>query len=495
MSERTRAERVSTDARRTPRLPTRCWRRVQREEATARARGKLQDLLRRRARASARPTRCWRRRARAGARGVGRRGRLRRDRTAAPRPRRCSRGSSGSRAAPIDYRGATLARVRPRRRAGAPARARAGRRAGAHQRARARATPSAGRTSRSCSTPGIDVYTTLNVQHLESLNDVVAQITGVRVRETVPDRVLERADEIELVDLPPDELLQRLREGKVYVPEQAAARARELLPQGQPDRAARAGAAPHRRARRRGDAGVPGRPRHPRHLGGGRAHPGRRRPREDAERLVRAGKRMATALHAPWIVVYVETPRLLRLPEAERNRRIALLRLAESLGAEAVTLGGSSAGEEIANYAPRATSRASSSAGRGAPLAASVPAVDLRRAARAHAGHRSARGRRRGRGRRSRTRSSRAARPTSAPRGERQAALARLRLGRCGHRRLHPARVAMSPAFELVNIAMVYLLAVVLLAARYGRGPAVARRCSASPRSISSSCRRSSPSR
>jgi two-component system sensor histidine kinase KdpD len=68
---------------------------------------------------------------------------------------------------------------------------------------------------------GIDVYTTVNIQHLESLNDTVAQITGTRVRETIPDRVLDGAAEIELVDLSPDELLQRLREGKVYVPEQA----------------------------------------------------------------------------------------------------------------------------------------------------------------------------------------------------------------------------------------------------------------------------------
>ena len=75
---------------------------------------------------------------------------------------------------------------------------------------------------------GIDVYTTLNVQHLESLNDVVAQITGARQRETVPDRVLDEASEIEMVDLPPDELLRRLREGKVYVPDQAA-RAVELF--------------------------------------------------------------------------------------------------------------------------------------------------------------------------------------------------------------------------------------------------------------------------
>src|SRR5947207_11333961 len=68
---------------------------------------------------------------------------------------------------------------------------------------------------------GIDVYTTVNIQHLESLNDTVSQITGTRVRETIPDRILDGAAEIELVDLSPDELLQRLREGKVYVPEQA----------------------------------------------------------------------------------------------------------------------------------------------------------------------------------------------------------------------------------------------------------------------------------
>src|SRR5678815_2214493 len=75
---------------------------------------------------------------------------------------------------------------------------------------------------------GINVYTTMNVQHVESLNDIVAQITGVIVRETVPDSVLERADQIELVDLPPDELLQRLQEGKVYLPEQAQAAIQNL---------------------------------------------------------------------------------------------------------------------------------------------------------------------------------------------------------------------------------------------------------------------------
>src|SRR5438876_2166750 len=79
---------------------------------------------------------------------------------------------------------------------------------------------------------GIEVYTTVNVQHLESLNDVVAQITGVTVRETVPDALLEQADEVELIDLPPDDLLQRLREGKVYVPPQAEQAMRHFFRKG-----------------------------------------------------------------------------------------------------------------------------------------------------------------------------------------------------------------------------------------------------------------------
>jgi two-component system sensor histidine kinase KdpD len=79
---------------------------------------------------------------------------------------------------------------------------------------------------------GIDVYTTLNIQHLESLNDVVAQVTGVVVRETVPDHVIDEASEIEVIDLPPDELLTRLREGKVYIPDQAARAIQEFFRKG-----------------------------------------------------------------------------------------------------------------------------------------------------------------------------------------------------------------------------------------------------------------------
>src|SRR3989440_1072673 len=79
---------------------------------------------------------------------------------------------------------------------------------------------------------GINVYTTMNVQHLESLNDVVAQITGVVVRETIPDSILEQADEVELIDLPPDDLLQRLREGKVYTSQQAEQAIRNFFRKG-----------------------------------------------------------------------------------------------------------------------------------------------------------------------------------------------------------------------------------------------------------------------
>ena len=113
---------------------------------------------------------------------------------------------------------------------------------------------------------GIDVWTTMNVQHVESLNDVVAQITHVRVRETVPDSVLDQA-EIELIDLTPDELRERLHEGKVYVPEAATPRARPLFQPRQPDRPARAGAAADGRARRRPDGPVHARARPRRPLG------------------------------------------------------------------------------------------------------------------------------------------------------------------------------------------------------------------------------------
>jgi two-component system sensor histidine kinase KdpD len=195
---------------------------------------------------------------------------------------------------------------------------------------------------------GINVWTTVNVQHLESLNDLVFQITGARQRETLPDRVFDEADDIELIDLPPDDLLARLKAGKIYIADHAAGAVqrffrtqnllalREIALRRVADRveaAARALQA-DRRARPAGDRVLVA-------VG----------PDEQAEQLVRAGKRMADALDAHWTVVYVETPALLRLSEDRRNRRIDVLRLAESLGAETVTLDGPSAGAALAEYA------------------------------------------------------------------------------------------------------------------------------------------------
>ena len=198
---------------------------------------------------------------------------------------------------------------------------------------------------------GLNVWTTVNVQHLESLNDLVAQITGVRQRETIPDRIFDEADEVELIDLPPDDLLARLKAGKVYHPEQAGVAAdrffrkgnllalREIALRRTADRVDAAA-----RAALQTDYGT-------------RPWLARDRllvavgPDSQAEQLVRAGKRLADALDAQWTVVYVETPELLRLPEAERNRRIDLLRLAESLGAETVTLDGHRAAGTLIEYA------------------------------------------------------------------------------------------------------------------------------------------------
>jgi two-component system sensor histidine kinase KdpD len=198
---------------------------------------------------------------------------------------------------------------------------------------------------------GIDVWTTVNVQHLESLNDVVAGITAIRMQETVPDTVFESADEVELIDLPPDDLLQRLREGKVYVPERVRVAIENFFRKGNlialrelalRKTAERVDAAMDRYRATEG-IGAPW-------AAGERVMVGVG-PRSDGESLVRAGKRLSAALHAPWLVVYVETPDLIRLPDAERNTRIAWLRMAEELGAETITLGGHSAGAELVGYA------------------------------------------------------------------------------------------------------------------------------------------------
>ncbi len=198
---------------------------------------------------------------------------------------------------------------------------------------------------------GIDVYTTLNVQHLESLNDVVAQITGVVVRETVPDSVLEAADDVRIIDLPPDELLERLADGKVYLPEQARRAIDHFFQKGNL-------IALRELALRRTAARVDEQMRvYQRAHGIDRAWPVAERllvclsPSPSSIRLARAARRMATELRAEWIAAYIETPAALRLPGADRARVATNLRFAEQLGAEVVTLSGANAAEETLRYA------------------------------------------------------------------------------------------------------------------------------------------------
>ncbi len=198
---------------------------------------------------------------------------------------------------------------------------------------------------------GINVYTTLNVQHLESLNDVITQITGITVRETLPDSVLDRADDIEIIDLSPEELLQRLREGKVYVAD-LAERARENFFRKGNLLALRELAL--RRTAERVDA----------QMQDYRSIKGVREVWPAAERimvcvganprsirLIRTAKRMAAGLRADWIAVYVEAPTAVKPSESDLRHLAEHMRLAESLGAETVILSGHKASEEILNYA------------------------------------------------------------------------------------------------------------------------------------------------
>src|SRR6201984_1800189 len=201
------------------------------------------------------------------------------------------------------------------------------------------------------SAAGIDVFATLNIQHVESLNDIVARITRIRVRETVPDSILDQADDIEVIDLSPEDLIKRLREGKVYVPQQAERAIRHYFSQGNLT-ALRELAL--RRTAQRVDEQL---------LSHMRAHaiPG---PWAAGERglvciseatntagLIRYAKRVADHLRAPWTAIYVETARTQRLNDAERDRIADFLRLAERLGASTITITGRTIAEELLAYA------------------------------------------------------------------------------------------------------------------------------------------------
>ncbi|MDX2234839.1 MAG: sensor histidine kinase KdpD [Hyphomonadaceae bacterium] len=198
---------------------------------------------------------------------------------------------------------------------------------------------------------GIDVWTTLNIQHVESLNDIVARITRVRVRETVPDALIERADEIELIDLTPDELIARLREGKVYAPDQAQRALRHYFAPGNLS-ALRELAM--RRAADRIDEQVRG---HRRARGETAPWATRERilvcidDRPESAEVVRHAKRIADRARAPWIAAHVQTARESRLSESERTRIADTLRLAARLGAETATLPGDRVADTLLAFA------------------------------------------------------------------------------------------------------------------------------------------------
>jgi two-component system, OmpR family, sensor histidine kinase KdpD len=188
---------------------------------------------------------------------------------------------------------------------------------------------------------GIDVYTTVNIQHVESLNDVVAQITRIRVQETVPDSIIDRADDIEVIDLTPDDLMRRLREGKVYVPATAEKALDHYFSSG--NLTALRELALRRTAQRVDEQLLT-------HM---QAH-AIRGPWPAGDRvlacisddpksagLVRYTKRLADRFHAPWTALYIETRRSLQLSEEGRDRIADTLRLAERLGGEANATPGS----------------------------------------------------------------------------------------------------------------------------------------------------------
>ena len=198
---------------------------------------------------------------------------------------------------------------------------------------------------------GIDVYTSLNVQHIESLSDVVAQITHVIVRETVPDAVVERADEVRLIDLPPDELIERLKDGKVYLPDEARRAIEHFFRKG--NLIALRELALLRTAER-----VDAQMRHYREEHGiASTWSVRERllvcvsPSPLSAQLIRGARRMVGVLHADWLAVYVETPTSLGLDANGREQAAENMRIAEQLGAETVTLSGENPAEETIRFA------------------------------------------------------------------------------------------------------------------------------------------------
>jgi two-component system sensor histidine kinase KdpD len=313
---------------------------------------------------------------------------------------------------------------------------------------------------------GINVFTTVNVQHLESLNDAVGGITGVRVAETLPDTVFDRAEEVVLVDVPVDELLARLKAGKVYAPQHAERASRHFFRKG--NLIALRELALRRTADRingdmqayriekaidavwKTDAALLA-------LVG---------PRPGGDHVVRSAARLASQLNAEWHAVYIETPRLQRLPSAARERILKTLKLAQDLGATTAVLFGNAVAEAAAGYA-RSHNFSKLMLGRGRAalpwrqsiarrLAAQAPDVDLIELGAAP-------------GRGTAIAASEAAQ-TPLPR---RPHWRRYLWAACASIATTVLATPLLPHFDLANIVMIYLLTVVVVSMQLGRGPAV----------------------
>lgn len=324
---------------------------------------------------------------------------------------------------------------------------------------------------------GIDVYTTVNVQHLESLNDVVGGITGIRVNETLPDKVFDEADEVVLVDIPADELLARLKSGRVYKVQQAERAAKNFFRKG--NLIALRELALRRTADRveddvqayrieksigtiwKTDAAL-------------LACIG---PHGDADHLVRSAARLASQMNAEWHAVYVETPHLQRLPSAQRERILKTLKLAQDLGATTAVLTGKDIALAIVDYAHShnfsriVLGRSKASKWRFAwhqtthlnDLAAYAPDLDLIEV---------------GNSRAAATDNEKEKNAVSGSTSELHSPRVPARHWRYVYAVLASITTGLiaTPLFEvfnLVNIAMLFLLTVVLVAVKFGRGPSV----------------------
>ena len=315
---------------------------------------------------------------------------------------------------------------------------------------------------------GIDVFTTVNVQHLESLNDVVSGVTGIQVRETVPDPFFDAADEVVLVDLPPDDLRQRLHEGKVYIAGQAERAIEHFFRKG--NLIALRELALRRTADRVDDQMRAWRDRqgeekvwHTRDaillcIGHGSGN----------EKLVRTAARLAAKFGSVWHAVYVETPQLHRLPENQRRAILGALRLAQELGAETATLAEQAEEKAILRYARehnlgkivigrRARRRGFSRESFADKLAQRAPDLDLLIVA---------------------LDDKPAALPARTPDNRAFSDKWRIQLRGCLVAVLLCALITFVasqwlPGFDAANLVMIYLLGVVLVALFYGRWPSV----------------------